>query len=80
MVQRGLSHGQVTGLYAGLAVVATAAALAGLAVDPLLRQALAVLAYVPMLAVVLLVWRLEANNPHSKQPNDAPTVVTQGHS
>ena len=33
-------------------------------------------AYAPMLVVVGLVWRLE----HAEQPNEAPTVVTQGHS
>jgi len=37
------------------------------------RRVLAVLAYLPMLAVVALVWRLE-------QLNGTPTVVTQGHS
>jgi len=59
---RGLSHAQVTGLYAGLAVVAALAALVGLVLDEPLRQALAVAAYAPMLAVVVLVWRLEASN------------------
>jgi UDP-N-acetylmuramyl pentapeptide phosphotransferase/UDP-N-acetylglucosamine-1-phosphate transferase len=61
LVVRGLSHAQVTGLYAGLAVLAATAALLGLVLnnEPL-RQALAVLAYAPMLAVVALVWRLEA--------------------
>jgi hypothetical protein len=33
LVQGGLAHAQVTGLYAGLAVAAAAAALAGLAVE-----------------------------------------------
>ena len=42
LVQRGLSHQQVTSLYAGLAVVAACAGLAGLVVDTPLRQALAV--------------------------------------
>src|ERR1700682_235644 len=73
LVQGGVSHAQVTGLYAGLAVIAAAAGLAGLSVESPLREMLAVLAYVPMLAVVALVWRLE-------QLNEAPTVVTQGHS
>ena len=80
LVVGGLSHAQVTGLYAGLAVVAAGAALAGLAADAVLRDTLAVLAYLPMLAVVVLVWRLEATGRHDKQPNEVPTVVTQGHS
>jgi UDP-N-acetylmuramyl pentapeptide phosphotransferase/UDP-N-acetylglucosamine-1-phosphate transferase len=62
LVVRGLSHAQVTGLYAGLAVLAAVAALVGLVLDEPLRQALAVAAYAPMLAVVVLVWRLEASN------------------
>lgn len=76
LVSRGLTHGQVTGLYAGLGVIAAAAALAGLyAVEPL-RPVLALIAYAPMLGVVALVNRLE----RSPQPNHAPTVVPQGHS
>jgi UDP-N-acetylmuramyl pentapeptide phosphotransferase/UDP-N-acetylglucosamine-1-phosphate transferase len=75
LVQHGLSHGQVTSLYAGLAVIAAAAALVALNVDPILRESLAVLAYLPMLGVVVLVWRLEG----SKQLNEASTVVTEGH-
>ena len=78
LVQRGMSHGQVTSLYAGLAIVAAAAALAGLGANQPLRQTLAILAYVPMLLVVALVWRRETD-PSTKQPKDAPTVVTQGH-
>jgi UDP-N-acetylmuramyl pentapeptide phosphotransferase/UDP-N-acetylglucosamine-1-phosphate transferase len=62
LVVRGLSHAQVTGLYVAVAVLAAAAALAGLALDTPLRQALAVGAYLPMLAVVGLVWRLESSN------------------
>jgi UDP-N-acetylmuramyl pentapeptide phosphotransferase/UDP-N-acetylglucosamine-1-phosphate transferase len=62
LVQRGLSHAQVTGLYAGLAALAAAAALGGLVLDQPLRQALALAAYAPMLAVVALVWRLEASH------------------
>jgi UDP-N-acetylmuramyl pentapeptide phosphotransferase/UDP-N-acetylglucosamine-1-phosphate transferase len=62
LVIRGLSHAQVTGLYAGLAVLAAVAALASLILDEPLREALAALAYLPMLAVVALVWRLEASN------------------
>jgi glycosyltransferase WbpL len=62
LVVRGASHAQVTGLYAGLAVVAALAALFGLVLQEPLRQALAVAAYAPMLAVVVLVWRLEASN------------------
>ena len=77
LVACGLSHGQVTSLYAGVAVVAAGAALASVSVgaDPL-RAAVAALAYAPMLAIVALVWRLE----HAEQPNGASTVVTQGHS
>jgi UDP-N-acetylmuramyl pentapeptide phosphotransferase/UDP-N-acetylglucosamine-1-phosphate transferase len=60
LVMRGLSHAQVTSLYAGVAVLAAMAALFGLVLDEPIRQALAVLAYAPMLAVVVLVWRLEA--------------------
>jgi UDP-N-acetylmuramyl pentapeptide phosphotransferase/UDP-N-acetylglucosamine-1-phosphate transferase len=81
LVQGGLSHAQVTGLYAGLAVVAAGAALAGLGADTPLRAALAVVAYAPMLGVVALVWRLEATHADPiEQLNEAPTVVTQGHS
>jgi UDP-N-acetylmuramyl pentapeptide phosphotransferase/UDP-N-acetylglucosamine-1-phosphate transferase len=80
LTQRGLSHRQVTGLYAGLAVAAACAGLVGLVVDAPVRQLLAALAYVPMLAVVALVWRLEASDRQPEQPNEAPTVVTQGHS
>jgi UDP-N-acetylmuramyl pentapeptide phosphotransferase/UDP-N-acetylglucosamine-1-phosphate transferase len=79
LIQRGWSHGQVTSLYAGLAVVAAGVGLLGLAVDAPARQLLAVVAYVPMLAVVALVWRLEAAHHPPEQPNEAPTVVTQGH-
>jgi UDP-N-acetylmuramyl pentapeptide phosphotransferase/UDP-N-acetylglucosamine-1-phosphate transferase len=80
LTQRGLSHRQVTSLYAGLAVAAACAGLVGLMVDAPVRQLLAVLAYVPMLGVVALVWRLEASDRQPKQPNEASTVVTQGHS
>jgi UDP-N-acetylmuramyl pentapeptide phosphotransferase/UDP-N-acetylglucosamine-1-phosphate transferase len=59
LVSHGLSHAQVSGLYAGLAVVAALAALFGLLLDEPLRQALAVAAYVPMLLVVLWVSRLD---------------------
>ncbi|MBV9581464.1 MAG: glycosyltransferase family 4 protein [Chloroflexi bacterium] len=70
LVRSGLSHAQVTGLYAGLAVVAAGAALAGLYAAEPLRQLLALVAYVPMLAVVALVWRLE-------QPNHRSNVVRE---
>jgi UDP-N-acetylmuramyl pentapeptide phosphotransferase/UDP-N-acetylglucosamine-1-phosphate transferase len=60
LVLGGLGHGQVTGIYVGLALIAAAAGLAGLTVDEPLRQALAVVAYVPMLLVVGLVSRREA--------------------
>ena len=79
LVASGVSHGQVTSLYAGLAILAAAAALVGIAADPPLRITLGILAYLPMLAVVALVWRREAAAPHHQQPNEAPTVVTQGH-
>jgi UDP-N-acetylmuramyl pentapeptide phosphotransferase/UDP-N-acetylglucosamine-1-phosphate transferase len=83
LVQRGLSHGQVTGLYAALAVFAATAALAGLGADPPQRELLVLLAYLPMLLVIGLVWRLESSGrppgQAAKQPNEAPTVVTQGH-
>ncbi|HEY2593690.1 MAG TPA: glycosyltransferase family 4 protein [Chloroflexota bacterium] len=68
LVRGGLSHGQVTGLYTGLAVLAAGAALAGLFAAEPLRQLLALVAYVPMLAVVALVWRLE-------QPNEGSNVL-----
>jgi UDP-N-acetylmuramyl pentapeptide phosphotransferase/UDP-N-acetylglucosamine-1-phosphate transferase len=71
LVQSGMSHGQVTGLYAGLAVLAAAAGLAALDADLVTRSMLAVFAYLPMLGVVALVWRLE-----EKKPNESPTVVT----
>src|ERR671932_285463 len=74
LVQCGLSHGQVTSLYAGLAVVAAAAGLAGLKADPIARFWLDLLAYAPMLLVVALVWRLESGE-HAKQPNEASPVV-----
>jgi UDP-N-acetylmuramyl pentapeptide phosphotransferase/UDP-N-acetylglucosamine-1-phosphate transferase len=87
LVQVGLSHAQVTGLYACLAVAAAGAGLAGLSMATPLREVLAVLAYVPMLAVVALVWRLEAGLGQTagqsdaiEQLNEAPTVVTQGRS
>ncbi len=79
LVQRGLSHAQVTSLYAGLAILAAAAAVAGVTADQPVRVTLAILAYVPMLAVVALVWRLEAADPNHQQPNEASTVVTHGH-
>jgi len=70
LVSRGLSHAQVTSLYAGLAILAAAAALAGLSAELPVRISLAVAAYVPMLVVVALVWRLEA----TQQPNEASIV------
>ncbi|HEY1295175.1 MAG TPA: glycosyltransferase family 4 protein [Chloroflexota bacterium] len=68
LVQCGLTHAQVTCLYTGLGVVAAGAALAGLYASEALRVTLALVAYVPMLAVVALVWRLE-------QPNHRSNVV-----
>ena len=74
LVASGLSHAQVTSLYAGLAMLAAGAALAGVSAAPPMRVTLAILAYVPMLAVVALVWRREAADPHPQQPNEAPIV------
>jgi UDP-N-acetylmuramyl pentapeptide phosphotransferase/UDP-N-acetylglucosamine-1-phosphate transferase len=71
LVSGGLSHGQVTLLYAGLAVLAAAAALLGLYVSDLMRLVVGVVPYLLMLGVVAIVGRLE-------QPNPTPTVVTQG--
>ncbi len=65
LVQARLTHGRVTTLYAGLAVVAAAAALLGLTQDATFRPALAILAYLPMLGVVALTWRLERGHPRS---------------
>jgi Fuc2NAc and GlcNAc transferase len=80
LVQRGWSHAQVTGLYGGLGLLAALSALGVLQAERGLREALIVLAYVPMLVVVALVAKLESTNTRPpKQPNEAPTVVTQGH-
>jgi UDP-N-acetylmuramyl pentapeptide phosphotransferase/UDP-N-acetylglucosamine-1-phosphate transferase len=79
LILLGWSHAQVTALYAGLAVVAATAALAGLNAEPFLRGTLAVFAFVPMLGIVVLVRHLEATDRHAKQPNEAGTVITQGH-
>jgi UDP-N-acetylmuramyl pentapeptide phosphotransferase/UDP-N-acetylglucosamine-1-phosphate transferase len=79
LIMAGCSHAQVTALYAGLAVVAAAAALGGLNAEPPVRGALAVLAFVPTLTVLALVRHLEAADRHPEQPNEAPTVVRQGH-
>jgi UDP-N-acetylmuramyl pentapeptide phosphotransferase/UDP-N-acetylglucosamine-1-phosphate transferase len=75
LVSCGLSHGQVTGLYAALAIVAAGAAVASLNATEPVRQVLALLAYAPMLGVVALVWRLE----RTEKPKRVSTVVTQGH-
>jgi hypothetical protein len=81
LVQQGWSHGQVTSLYAGGAVVAaTAAILCVLVSVPMLQVLLAVLAYAPMLGIMGLVWRAEQNPGRSAQPAETSTVVTQGHS
>jgi UDP-N-acetylmuramyl pentapeptide phosphotransferase/UDP-N-acetylglucosamine-1-phosphate transferase len=77
LVRCGLSHAQVTSMYAGLGVVAAGAALAGLYASEPLRETLALVAYVPMLAVVALVWRLEHDD---QQPKQGSTVVTHGQS
>jgi hypothetical protein len=74
LVDGGLSHAQVTSLYAGLAILAAGAALAGINADTPIRLTLAVLAYVPMLAVVALVWRLEAAEHQHQQPNETSIV------
>ncbi|HET6316765.1 MAG TPA: glycosyltransferase family 4 protein [Chloroflexota bacterium] len=62
LVTHGLSHAQVTALYAALALIAAAAALLGLVLEGPLRQALAVAAFLPMLLVVGWVWRLDASH------------------
>jgi UDP-N-acetylmuramyl pentapeptide phosphotransferase/UDP-N-acetylglucosamine-1-phosphate transferase len=76
LVMAGMSHGQVTSLYVGLGLLAAGAALVGLYAPEPLRQLLALTAYVAMLAVVVLVHRLE----HPQQPKPGSTVVTQGQS
>src|SRR5579864_3424058 len=58
LVQCGLSHGHVSMLYGGLAVLSAAAALLGLYVSDTLRLLLGLLPYVAMLSVVGLVWKL----------------------
>ena len=79
LVRCGLSHGQVTGLYAGLAVVAAGAGAGGAVClrdrcascwrcSPTCRCS----------AVVALVWRLGATTTSNR--SQAPTVVTQGQS
>jgi UDP-N-acetylmuramyl pentapeptide phosphotransferase/UDP-N-acetylglucosamine-1-phosphate transferase len=81
LVRVGLSHGQVTGLYAGLAIVAAGFALVGLGAGQSQRETLALLAYLPMLVVVGLTARLESGGPRRKppqQPKDSPTIVPQG--
>lgn len=78
LVLCGLSHAQVTGLYTVLAIVAAAIGVASLGAHQSARAPLAVLAYAPMLLVVLLVSRLEGGGGR-KQPNEASPVVTQGH-
>ncbi len=65
LVQAGLSHGQVTAAYTILAVVAAASAVVSLLAEQPLRQALALVAFVPMLGVVALVWRLERGAPRA---------------
>ena len=72
LVGSGLSHGQVTMLYGGLAVLSAAGALLTLYVSDAVRLGIGVLPYLAMLTVVGLVWRFE------QQPNHRPTVVTQG--
>jgi UDP-N-acetylmuramyl pentapeptide phosphotransferase/UDP-N-acetylglucosamine-1-phosphate transferase len=62
LITHGLSHAQVTALYAALALIAAAAALLGLVLEEPLRQALAVVAFLPMLLVVGWVWRLDASH------------------
>jgi UDP-N-acetylmuramyl pentapeptide phosphotransferase/UDP-N-acetylglucosamine-1-phosphate transferase len=74
LVDGGLSHAQVTRLYAGLGVIAACAAVAALFVSEPLRELLPLLAYSPMLGVVALVWRLE-HPSNLEQPNQTSTVV-----
>ena len=59
----------------GSLVSSAGAALATLYAAEPLRPVLAIIAYAPMLGVVALVNRLE----QLTQPNQAPTVVPQGH-
>jgi UDP-N-acetylmuramyl pentapeptide phosphotransferase/UDP-N-acetylglucosamine-1-phosphate transferase len=59
LTQAGVSHGQVTLLYAALACVAAGLALATLLVEPPLSQVFALLAYLQMLTVAIAVSRLE---------------------
>lgn len=72
LVRGGLTHGQVTGLYAVLALVAAGAALASLYATAPLRELLALVAYLPMVAVVALVWRLEQPNQRSNVFRSSP--------
>jgi UDP-N-acetylmuramyl pentapeptide phosphotransferase/UDP-N-acetylglucosamine-1-phosphate transferase len=78
LVRRGLSHGQVTTLYGGLAVLAATAALLDLYVSDGMRVIVSLVPYLLMLGVVVAVWRLEVRPTPPKQPNQKPTVVTQG--
>ncbi len=68
LVQAGLSHGQVSAAYAVLALIAAAVAVAGLILDQSMRPALAMLAFAPMLVVVLAVWRLERRRAGAANP------------
>ncbi len=59
LVTRGLSHAQVTSLYAALGVLAAAVAVLTLFTLEPVRGLLAILAYAPMLGIVVFVSRLE---------------------
>jgi UDP-N-acetylmuramyl pentapeptide phosphotransferase/UDP-N-acetylglucosamine-1-phosphate transferase len=74
LVGLGLTHGQVTSLYAALAAIAALTALALLGAPDVPRPVLLLLGYAPMLGVLVLVWRLE----RAEKPNRVSTVVTQG--
>ena len=59
LVQAGLTHGQVSLLYTVLGIVAAATALVSIGLADPVRQLVAAMAYLPMLGVVALVWRME---------------------
>lgn len=82
LVGLGWSHGQVTSLYAGGALVSAAAALGCvLAQDVAVQVGLAGVGFAPMLGVLVLVRRAEAKRAaRPTQPHDTSPVVTQGHS
>jgi UDP-N-acetylmuramyl pentapeptide phosphotransferase/UDP-N-acetylglucosamine-1-phosphate transferase len=76
LVQAGVSHGRVCTLYATMALAAAAAALIGLALGDPMRQVLAVMAFMPMLGIVALVWRLERWTVGAVKHSNVPTYRT----